>query len=142
MSWLLVAATIVVAVLAVIALQLVRGSVWLHHLLVLLVIAYVVLTVRSLVRPPVVSLVWRGDGGVEIVLRNRMHENGGTVQGVVQSARVVGSLIVMTLRWPPRRRTHLWLLPDNLDADTRRRLRVRLGAGAVGGMASGNADSH
>jgi toxin CptA len=131
-----------VAALAIVALQLVRGSVWLHHLLVLLVIAYASLTVRGLVRPPVASLLWRSDGGVELSLRDDGPGGGETVLGVMQGARVMGPLIVLTMRWPPRQRAHLWILPDNLDADGRRRLRVRLGVGLASGIASGNADSH
>lgn len=140
-SWLLIAATVAVAALAIVALQLLRGSAWLHHLLVLLVIAYAALSVRGLLRPSVAALLWRSDGGVELTLRDGVPDAGGTVLGAVQGARVMGPLIVLTLRWPPRQRAHLWILPDNLDADTRRRLRVRLGAGAAGGIASGNADS-
>ena len=140
-SWLLIAATVAVAALAIVALQLVRGSVWLHHLLVLLVTAYTALTIRGLIRPPIVSLLWRSDGGVELMLRDGVPGGGETVLGAVQGARVMGPLIVLTLRWPPRERAHLWILPDNLDADSRRRLRVRLGAGPAGGIASGNADS-
>lgn len=139
-SWLLIAATVAVAALAIVALQLLRGSAWLHHLLVLLVIAYAALSVRGLLRPSVAALLWRSDGGVELTLRDGVPDAGGTVLGAVQGARVMGPLIVLTLRWPPRQRAHLWILPDNLDADTRRRLRVRLDAGLADGTASGNAD--
>ncbi|MGH8183313.1 MAG: protein YgfX [Rhodanobacteraceae bacterium] len=140
-SWLLIVVTIAMAVLAIFALQLVRGTAWLHHLLFFVVVAYLVLTLRGLARPPIVSVLWRSDGGVDLKLRDGAPEPGRDVQGIVSAARVVGPLIVLTLRWPPRERTHLWLLPDNLDADTRRRLRMRLGA-AGHFLASGNADSH
>ncbi|MGH8151385.1 MAG: hypothetical protein ACREPF_01455, partial [Rhodanobacteraceae bacterium] len=62
-------------------------------------------------------------------------------QGGVSAARVLGPLIVLTVRWPPRERAHLWILPDNLDADTRRRLRVRMASDAGGDVPSGNADT-
>lgn len=141
-SWLLVIATLVVGLLALVAVQLVRGPAWLHHVLHLAIVAYVAAVVAGMLRPRVKALVWREDGTTDITLRDGVVEDGRTVQGAVGSARVLGPLIVLTLRWPPRERAHLWLLPDNLDADTRRRLRMRLGAEAAGATASGNADSH
>ncbi|TAN04834.1 MAG: hypothetical protein EPN36_07270 [Rhodanobacteraceae bacterium] len=139
-SWSLIVATVAVAVLAIFALQLVRGTAWLHHLLFFVVVAYVVLTIRGLLRPPVATVLWRSDGGVDLKLRDQAQAPGREVHGIVSAARVIGPLIVLTLRWPPRERTHLWLLPDNLDAETRRRLRMRLGASGHF-LASGNADS-
>jgi|SRR5690348_11658817 len=88
--------------------------------------------------PRVLALTWRSDGGVSI--RVSGHGDGGEeLQGELRDARVLGFLIVLHLRWADRGRAALWLLPDNLDADTRRRLRVRLGGDGAG--ASVNADS-
>lgn len=140
-SWLLVTATLVIGVLALVAVQLVRGPAWLHHVLRLVTLAYVAAAVAGMLRPRVRALVWRADGSAEMTLRDNLVESGRTVQGAVGSARVLGPLLVLTLSWPPRGRAHLWLLPDNLDADTRRRLRMRLGSEAAGAAASGNADS-
>lgn len=139
-SWLLVVATLVVGLLALVAVQLVRGPAWLHHVFQLATVAYVAAVVASMLRPRVKALLWREDGTTDITLRD--NEEGRTVQGAVSGVRMLGPLIVLTLRWPPRERVHLWLLPDNLDADTRRRLRMRLGAEAAGTVTSGNADSH
>jgi toxin CptA len=141
-SWALVIATLIVGVLALVAVQLMRGQTWLHHVLHLAVVAYVAAAVAGMLRPRIRALVWRADGTADITLRDGIVEAGRTVQGAVGSARVLGPLIVLTLRWPPRARAHLWLLPDNLDADTRRRLRMRLSAETTGAAASGNADSH
>jgi toxin CptA len=94
-----------------------------------------------MLRPRVEALVWRADGSAEVTLRDNLVESGRAVQGAVGSARILGPLLVLTLRWPPRGRAHLWLLPDNLDADTRRRLRMRLGAEGTTSAASGNTDS-
>ncbi|MDE2054747.1 MAG: hypothetical protein KGI62_08700 [Xanthomonadaceae bacterium] len=138
-SWLLVIATLVVGLLALVAVQLMHGPAWLHHALHLATLAYVAAVVAGMLRPRVKALVWREDGTTDITLRD--NAAGLAVQGVVSGARVLGPLIVLTLRWPPRERAHLWLLPDNLDADTRRRLRMRLGAEAAVAVASGNADS-
>jgi toxin CptA len=44
----------------------------------------------------------------------------------LRQASVRGGLIVLRFASPLRRTTTLVLLPDNCDADTRRRLRVRL----------------
>ena len=140
-SWLLVIATLLVGVFALVAVQLVRGPAWLHHVLYLATVAYVAAVVAGMLRPRVKALVWREDGTAEITLRDGVVEDGRTVQGAVGSARILGPLIVLTLRWPPRERATLWLLPDNLDADTRRRLRVRLGAETAATLTSGNADS-
>jgi toxin CptA len=52
------------------------------------------------------------------------------VEGRLRAGRVLGPLIVLRLAWAPRGRAALALLPDNLDADTRRRLRMRLSASA------------
>lgn len=140
-SWSMVIATFVVGLLALIAVQLMRGPAWLHHVLHLATLAYVAAAVAGMLRPRVKSLTWREDGTADITLRDSAVASGRTVQGAVGGARVLGPLIVLTLRWPPRARAHVWLLPDNLDADTRRRLRMRLGTEAAGTTASGNADS-
>lgn len=140
-SWLLVTATIAVALLALVALQLMGGPAWIRHGLHLAAIAYAGVVVAGLLRPRVRSLVWHADGSTEITLRGNPAEAERSVQGAVNGARVMGPLIVLTLRWPPRARQHLWILPDNLDADTRRRLRMRLGTDATGSFTSGNTDN-
>lgn len=88
--------------------------------------------------PRVAALMWRGDGGASIRVVRRAGEPV-EVEGTLQDARVLGFLIVLHLRWPGGR-AGVWILPDNLDADTRRRLRVRLGSDGARG-ASVNADS-
>ena len=88
------------------------------------------------VHPRVRALAWQGGNDVALTLAGR--GSGETMQGSLVDARVLGSLIVLSLRWP-KRRAALWLLPDNLDADTRRRLRARLALGGI--RASVNADS-
>lgn len=75
---------------------------------------------------PVHAVLWRADGGVTLTLRNGLRGGGGEVEAALEHARVLGPLIVMELRPHGRARETLWLLPDNLDAETRRRLRVRV----------------
>jgi toxin CptA len=134
----LVGATIPVAVLAIIAVSLSALPHWLRALSIAFVGGYTGTALFRLLRPRIASVLWRADGSVELVLRC---DENTPAQGVVQNARIMGPLIVLTVRWPPRERAHLWLLPDNLDADTRRRLRMRLGTAAAGNLVSGNADS-
>lgn len=88
--------------------------------------------------PRIVALAWRSDGSVSIRFARHAGE-GGEVQGSLQDARVFGFMIALRIRWPGGR-AGVWILPDNLDADTRRRLRVRLRCDAAHG-ASVNADN-
>jgi len=44
---------------------------------------------------------------------------------------VLGALIVLMLRVDPKRICSFVLLPDNVDEETRRRLRVRLARGVA-----------
>lgn len=140
-SRLLFAATLLVALLALAAVWLSGLPHWAHFLLTCIIAGYLGGTLGSLLRPRVRSMLWRADGGAELVLNDRLGDGRRDAQGVVYAARLMGPLIAVTLRWPPRARATLWLLPDNLDADTRRRLRMRIGAEAGGGFTSGNADN-
>lgn len=133
----LVISTVLVSILAAMAVLLAALPHWLHAILLACIGGYAGLALSRLLRPGIRSVLWRADGSVDLVPRD---DEDVTVKGIVQNARVMGPLVVLTLRWPPRERTHLWLLPDNLDVDTRRRLRMRLGTGAVGDLVSGNAD--
>lgn len=135
----LVAATIVVSLLAIAAAWLTRGPAWLHAVLTAVIAAGCGFSLARQFRPRVRALLWRADGGVELTL-GLPAGNQREVQGELRSARILGPLIVLTLRWPPRTGTSLWLLPDNLAADPRRRMRMRLGA-APDTIASGNTDS-
>lgn len=93
-----------------------------------LALAAVVLVVagaalRRRLRPPLVAVRWRGDGEVRVTLRD-----GSEVEATL-SGRSWGPLIMLALAWRGRR-LGLWLWPDQLDADSRRRLRMRLSAAA------------
>jgi toxin CptA len=62
------------------------------------------------------------------------HSSGWTLRGVdstdepasLRSFRVMGSLVLLRLSSPRYGKLTLWLMPDNSDADIRRRLRMRL----------------
>jgi hypothetical protein len=134
------AASIVVALLAMLAAWLSGSPPWLRSLLVAAAAAIWGLSLVRLLRPGIRSVLWRADGGVELTLHDGLADGGRETQGTLGGGRILGPLIVLTLRWPPRASTSIWLLHDNLDADTRRLLRMRLGT-ASGSHASGNADS-
>lgn len=138
-SRLLITAVLVVASLAIVATWLGGLPHGLAMALTLGIAVYTGLALGNLLRPRVRSILWRADGGADLVLNDRLGDGRREVQGAIHAARVTGPLIALTLRWPPRGCATLWLLPDNLDADLHRRLRMRLGAGT--GVASGNADS-
>ena len=140
-SRLLAAATVAVGLLALWAIAISGAPEWLRAALVLFVFSAGTVSLARWLRPRVRSLLWRTDGAVELALRERTQDPGRAALGTLQGARVMGPLIVLVLRWPPRGRATLWLLPDNLDPGTRRRLRMRLGSGRTGAPLSGNADS-
>ena len=137
----LILATLATAMLAMIAVWLSGLPHWAHLALTLGIAGIAGAAFGNLLRPRVRSILWRADGGADLVLNDRPGDNRREAQGAIQAMRVMGPLIALTLRWPPRERAHLWLLPDNLDAETRRRLRMRVGAAAGGSPASGNTDS-
>lgn len=139
-SKVVVAALIVVGVLAILALAI--SGVPEAVRLPLMVVAGALLgtSVGRLLRPRVASVAWRGDGTVDLRLNDKPTDDRREVRGELRGGRVLGPLIVLALRWPVRERAFLWLLPDNLDADTRRRLRMRLATRSPA-TASGNADS-
>jgi toxin CptA len=133
-------ALVVVGILAIIAVSISGVPVWLRSILVVLVAAFGGVSLGRQLRPRIASVAWRGDGTIELGLNDTPLDNRRDVLAELHGGRVLGPLIVLSLRWPPRERAALWLLPDNLDADTRRRLRMRLGTHAHR-PASGNADS-
>ena len=125
-SRLLMVGLIVMAVLAIAAVimaelpQLLRGT------LLAVVGAMFGASFARLLRPRVRTILWRADGGVHLELRDTMFDTRREVSANLHVTHVLGPLITLKLRWLQRGRATLWLLPDNLDADTRRRLRVRL----------------
>jgi toxin CptA len=122
-SRLLVAGVLVVAVLAVAATWLSGGPWELRVVITGGAVAYVSLTRSRLLQPELAAVLWHGDGSWTQRLAD-----GRETEATQRSARVLGPLIALRLAWLPHGRTALVLLPDNLDADTRRRLRMRLSA--------------
>jgi len=73
---------------------------------------------------PPASVGWSPESGWSLI-----GADGCEAGATLVSHRVMAGCLVLELRTP--RRQVLWLMPDNSDADTRRRLRMRL-AGQAG----------
>jgi len=84
-------------------------------------VAYAAFSVRKLKRQPLRAVGGHGDDTWTLYLAG-----GREATGQLLGGRVVGPLIVLRLAWPGGGRSALTLLPDSIDTDTRRRLRVRL----------------
>jgi len=97
---------------------------WLAVILALAVIAYVAISFRQGRPCRVREALWRADGGWQL----RLHDDT-TVEACLLHARVLAGAVILRLGWAPRHREALLLFADNLDADTRRRLRMRLSEG-------------
>ncbi len=97
-------------------------------------------TARTLLLAAIVAVwlvgVWRilhprlrhvhiGADGVRLQLAS-----GETVEAQFLGGRAMGPIVMLELVWahPQRGQVMLWLMPDNADADTRRRLRMLLSA--------------
>lgn len=114
-----------IAALAVLAVLLSGMPWWARVPLAIAVAAGATHAVWRLQRPALAAVGWHGDDRWTLALPGDIE-----VEGHLCSGRVLGPLIVLRLAWAPRGRAALALLPDNLDADTRRRLRMRLSASA------------
>jgi toxin CptA len=111
------------AALAIVAIAICGLPAWAKWMLVVAVGAYAAVAVLRMSRLPVgrCSLAgghWRVRG-----------RDGQDHAAVLLRAAVRGPLIVLVLLAGPLRRVTLVLLPDNCDADTRRRLRIELSRG-------------
>ena len=123
--------------LAVVAVSLSGVVTWLKIALGAAVLVYGAWSLWRFLHPRIRALNWRSDVSVSVKLTDRRGVET-EVQGALHDARVLGPLIALQLRGP-RGAANLWLLPDNLDADIRRRLRTRLALD--GAQPSVNADS-
>jgi toxin CptA len=121
--WLL-AAMVAIALLALAAVALSGLNAWLKLGLAVCVVAYAVLTLRGFLQPRFTHVTWHSAG------HWRLRDAADREQiAELQHTVVLGILIVLTLRFDPKRTLALPLLPDNCDAQTRRRLRVRIARG-------------
>jgi toxin CptA len=96
---------------------------WIELLLIAALLTYLFIEHRRFRRVPVRAVSYRSDGGWSLCL-----PDGESVEATLVSSRVLGSLTVLRFAWSGGRLA-LAMLPDNLDADTHRCLRMRLREG-------------
>ena len=118
--WLVVVLT-GVALLAVLAIAASTIETWMKLLLVAAACVYAADAMRRLLHPVVRRCAWYESG------HWRVRDAAGQDHAAsLLGASVRGNLIVLRLRSELQHCTALVLVSDNCDADTRRRLRVRL----------------
>jgi toxin CptA len=117
----LLLATMVFAVLALVAIVLCGLPAWLKFVSALIVAVYATHSLRKLLASAFAQVMWHPAGHWRL-----RHATGSECVGELVHSVVLGALIVLVLRIDAKRTTALPLLPDNCDAETRRRLRVRL----------------
>ena len=122
-SRLLAIAVTSMALLAILAVALSRLPLVLQLVAYALVVLYAWHSLRRLHRQPLKAVGWHGDDTWTLHLADNRQ-----MQGQLRSGRVLGPLIMLRLAWSQGGETTLTLLPDSVDAGTRRRLRMRLSA--------------
>lgn len=86
----------------------------------LLALGLAAFAVRAFRAPPFVRIAWRGDGWVLLDRAGVEHA------ALLRSYRHLGAFVALDWRHARRARFRAVLAPDNLDAETRRRLVVLL----------------
>lgn len=117
----MLAALLIVAVLALLGLIFCNAPPALKLSLAIILLVYLGYSLRRLLQPNWTSLVWHGQG----YWRLHAGSDDPHIAELIGSTRI-GWLLVLRFRLHGRRRFDAVLLPDNLDAETRRRLCVRL----------------
>ncbi len=117
----LIAALIVVVLFALLAIAASAIALWLKLLVAVVAGMYATHAVRSLLRPVIRRCAWYESGHWRVRDASGQDHAASLLQAAVR-----GGIVVLLLRSELQRTTALVLLPDNCDADTRRRLRVRL----------------
>ena len=118
--WLL-AALIAVSGLALLAIALSGVSLWSKGVLALAGCVYAGRAVAGLRKPRIHRCAWYESGQWRV-----RDGRGQELEASLRQASVRGGCIVLRLHSALGHSSTLILLPDNCDADTRRRLRVRL----------------
>ena len=115
-----------VSLLALIALAAAGLALWLKLVAAAALCAYAGRALTGLIRHPVRRCAWHDSGHWRV--RDAAGEEHAAI---LLHATIRGPLIALVLLAGPLRKTALILLPDNCDAETRRRLRVRLARASV-----------
>jgi toxin CptA len=111
---------VAVTVLALLAVLLSGLPWWLKPVFSLGAMAACRQALRSL-RLPVVAVGWSGRSGWSLHGRD-----GADEPAALLSHKVVRNAVLLRMASRRHGKLTLWLMPDNTDADTRRRLRMRL----------------
>ena len=107
--------------LALLAIAVCGLPAWSKIALAIVASVYAGWALRDFLRPPCRHLLWHAAG------HWRAHDSDGHEHvAELRHASVIGGLIVLSFRAASFGKTSIVLLPDNCDAETRRRLRVRL----------------
>jgi toxin CptA len=115
------ACIVAVWLLALLAVAQCGLAVWLKVVLALGASLYVASALRNFLRPPFRHLLWHAAG------HWRAFDVGGHEHvAELRHATVLGGLVLLSFNVPSIGKASIVLLPDNCDADIRRRLRVRL----------------
>lgn len=122
-SRLLLAGVVGMAALAVLAIWLSRLPWAVAAAASACVIVLVIVQARRMRKRTVQRVAWQSDDNWILVL-----DDDEQVQARLCGSRVLGPMIVLRFSWARTGRVALFLTPDNLDADLRRRLRMRLSA--------------
>lgn len=122
-SRLLLTIVAVMALLAMLAVILASMTWWLKVLLCMGVTAYTAQGIRHHLRQPVRRASWHADGSWVLHLAH-----GSEICPELVAVRTLGALTFLHFSPVGKERPSLALLPDNVDAETRRRLRMRLAA--------------
>jgi len=122
----LAAAIVLIMLLVIVAIAASGTPLWLKPVLACSACAYGVYALRAFLRGPMRHALWYEAG------HWRLADHRGNEQvAELQSGIVRGAWIVLRLRRSDSAHVAIILGPDNSDADTRRRLRVRLARGAA-----------
>lgn len=110
------AAAAAIALLATAAPWLTGFPLWGRALCSLAAFAFAALALRGFLRPRFRRVAWRESGWTLV------DRDGAEHVAALESHAHLGALLALGFRLGPRRRFRLVLAPDNLDADSRRRL--------------------
>jgi toxin CptA len=124
----LFAAIVAIGLLALLALACSGVDLWLKLIFGVLTFGYSVKGLHTFLNPPFTQVFWHSSGHWRL-----QHASGREQVASLHSATVLGMLTVVILQFTPKRTIALMLFADNCDAETKRRLRVRLSrADAIG----------
>ena len=101
---------------------------WIKAALGLAASVYALLALRDFLRPSFDHVLWQAAGHWRLRCADEQER-----VAELRHATVLGTIVVLSFRVASIGKVSVILLPDNCEADTRRRLRVRLARAQAGG---------